>query len=311
MIHLLINVIPRLSLLGTLVLATGCELEAPPTITAPTEAWFADVDLPAYLNCARENQVTLVQAHRAGPRPGVAENSLGAINASLADGALFVEIDVSQTADGELVLLHDDTLDRTTTGSGTLRSKRYRDLADIKLVDNRGRVTDESIPTLAEALTLLDGRGVAQIDIKRGVPYDDVAKALRKADALDRSIVISYSAKAAKAFHRRAKQAILSVGIDDPRDLTELQNAGIDLNRVTVWIGLGSGKPKIDEDFAEFGIETSYGDFSAERRGRANYRRMAANGAEILSVDNISDATAALDALKTSRQLLADCAEAL
>ena len=77
-------------------------VQTPDTVTETTDAsradlWLSGVDLPAYLDCARENGVTLLQAHRTGDRPGAAENSIGAMQASLDDGALFMEMDVAKT----------------------------------------------------------------------------------------------------------------------------------------------------------------------------------------------------------------------
>ena len=298
------------ALVALLVLLTGCGERNSARVAERPTAWFAGGDLPTYLDCARENQVTLIQAHRAGPGPGLAENSLGAISASLAAGALFLEIDVGKTADGTLVLLHDDTLERTTTGSGTLQSVSDRDLQSLRLLDPRGRVLDEGIPTLAEALEHLDGRGVAQIDIKIGVSSRQLAQELRRADALDRVIIISYSVAAAIAFHRQEPRALISVGIDGPAELKELEDAGINLDQLSIWLGLGSGRPALDRQLADLGVETSYGDFAAERRGTASYRQMARNGAEIISVDDVDAATRALDANTESRNLLEACTQA-
>ncbi|MEL7047140.1 MAG: glycerophosphodiester phosphodiesterase family protein, partial [Pseudomonadota bacterium] len=93
----------------------------------------------------------MLQAHRAGDRPGAAENSLAAINKSLADGAVFMEIDVARTADGVLVLMHDDTLERTTTGTGAVVTATFADLSTLSLIDVDGRDTGEKVPTLSEA----------------------------------------------------------------------------------------------------------------------------------------------------------------
>ena len=76
--------------------ATPSELNAAHAETAAADLWLTGVDLPAYLDCAREQGVTLLQAHRTGDRPGAAENSIGAMQASLDDGALFLEMDVAE-----------------------------------------------------------------------------------------------------------------------------------------------------------------------------------------------------------------------
>ena len=89
----------------SLLALTACGPGSGAPDAAQPEPWFADIDLAAYLDCARERDVTLLQAHRAGDRPGAAENSITAIDASLADGAVFIEMDVARTADGVVMAL--------------------------------------------------------------------------------------------------------------------------------------------------------------------------------------------------------------
>jgi glycerophosphoryl diester phosphodiesterase len=279
-----------------------------PAIPAAGEAdlWVAGVGLAAFLDCAREDGATLLQAHRAGDRPGAAENSLRAIQASLADGAVFAEIDVAKTADGVLVLMHDDDVDRTTTGSGVLADMTYTELSALELVDLDGAPTGERVPTLEAALAYLDGRGIAQVDLK-DITFEDVASALEAADAVDRAVVITHTMQDALALHDRLPGVVMSVGIRDLSDLQTLRDEGVDLTRVSAWLGLGTGDRELDAALADAGLETSYGDFRAERQGTIDYAVMASNGAEVISVDDVPAAATALNARETARAVLAGC----
>ena len=301
----------RLTTLATtalLLALTACQKAAEiQEATVPQERWFADVDLPAYLDCAREQGVTLLQAHRAGDRPGSAENSLAAIEASLSDGALFIEMDVALSADGRLVLMHDRRVDRTTTGSGPVNALTYDELQALELVDENGRRTGEGVPTFAAALAALDGRGIAQVDLKEEVSLEQIAVALEAADAVHRAVVITYSLEDAILLHRRLPTVSLSAGMNSLQALSDLDRAGVERRRITAWLGLGSGKPELDASLAAEGIETSFGDFRAEREGSVDYRIMAANGAEVISVDNVPAAASALNAASEARALLASC----
>lgn len=96
----------------------------------------------------------LVAAHRGGALLWP-ENSLLAYRNALALGVDFLETDVHLTADGELVILHDPTLERTTTGRGAVRAMSLAALADVRLKAADGTVTGERIPTLTELLDLL------------------------------------------------------------------------------------------------------------------------------------------------------------
>jgi glycerophosphoryl diester phosphodiesterase len=103
---------------------------------------------------------TRVAAHRGGALLWP-ENSLLAFRNAVALGADYLETDVHLTADDEVVVLHDPTLDRTTTGRGAVRAARLADLAPLRLRGADGAVTGEPIPTLAQALDVVaSGRGV-------------------------------------------------------------------------------------------------------------------------------------------------------
>jgi glycerophosphoryl diester phosphodiesterase len=98
-------------------------------------------------------------AHRCG---GVlaAENTLAGLTAAAAIGCRGVEFDVMLSADGVPVLMHDDHLERTTTGAGLVVEHSLMDL-------RRVAVGDEPVPTLAEALDLCTRLGLwANIEIK-------------------------------------------------------------------------------------------------------------------------------------------------
>jgi len=95
----------------------------------------------------------LVAAHRGGAALWP-ENSLLAFRGSLALGVDALELDLHMTADGEIVVLHDPTLERTTTARGRVRDLKLADLAGVRLKTRDGAVTDERIPTFAQVLDL-------------------------------------------------------------------------------------------------------------------------------------------------------------
>lgn len=117
----------------------------------------------------------LIIAHR-GDSAHRPENTLAAFASALEVGADVVEFDVHLTRDGHLVILHDPTLDRTTTGRGPVRQ---RTLAEVRALSagypaRFGQAyAGERVPTLAEALGLLRGRARAMIEIKADAVTDD------------------------------------------------------------------------------------------------------------------------------------------
>ncbi|WP_022700843.1 glycerophosphodiester phosphodiesterase family protein [Oceanicaulis alexandrii] len=286
--------------------ATPSELNAAHAETAAADLWLTGVDLPAYLDCAREQGVTLLQAHRTGDRPGAAENSIGAMQASLDDGALFMEMDVAKTADGVLILMHDDTVDRTTNGTGVVTEMTYAEISELQLVDVDGQVLDENVPTFADALSFLDGRGFAQVDLK-DTSFEEISETLVAASAVDRSIVITYSIEDAILLANLLPDVVLSVGARDAEDLERLEQGDVNFDLATIWLGVGTGNPEWDAELAHLGIETSFGDFGGERNGTVDYQLLSRNGAEVISVDDVPAAAAALNADEASRALLEAC----
>lgn len=96
---------------------------------------------------------TLLAAHRGGALLWP-ENSLLAFRNAIALGVDFLELDVHLSKDGELVVIHDPTLERTTTGTGAVRDRTLAELRTLRLKDKDGKVTDEALPTLEEVIEL-------------------------------------------------------------------------------------------------------------------------------------------------------------
>lgn len=105
----------------------------------------------------------LTVAHRADWRSHP-ENSLPAIHSAIAMGVEIVEIDVRRTKDGQFVIIHDTTLDRTTTGKGLVAEHTLAELRQLRLRDGVGSETAERIPTLEEVLRAVRGRAVVNLD---------------------------------------------------------------------------------------------------------------------------------------------------
>jgi glycerophosphoryl diester phosphodiesterase len=94
------------------------------------------------------------------------ENSLAAFADGMARGADGVELDVELTADRKLLVLHDDTLDRTTTCSGCLSGYSFAAARACVLIDGRGQSSGETMPTLAEVYALLPGDALVNVELK-------------------------------------------------------------------------------------------------------------------------------------------------
>jgi glycerophosphoryl diester phosphodiesterase len=99
-------------------------------------------------------------AHRGGAAQWP-ENSLTAFRNAIALGAQILELDVHLTADAEVAVIHDATLDRTTSATGPVAASTAADLARARLRGPDGALTDDHVPTLDEVLALAVPAGVA------------------------------------------------------------------------------------------------------------------------------------------------------
>ena len=129
--------------------ATGCGDPADPTATASTEASAASpaaatlspthstlgaaASLPSRLDCVRTSGGVLLIGHRGGPTRDYPENAIETFARTYAAGTKVMEVDVAETKDGKLVLMHDDDLDRTTTGTGLVVDHTLKDIQALKL----------------------------------------------------------------------------------------------------------------------------------------------------------------------------------
>ena len=110
-----------------------------------------------------EDTQVMVVAHR-GDWRNAPENSLQAIENAVKMGVDIVEIDIRVTRDGQLVLMHDKTLQRTTTGTGKVSHHTLEQLKQLHLKNGYGLATHHRIPTLREALELTRGRVLVYLD---------------------------------------------------------------------------------------------------------------------------------------------------
>lgn len=113
-----------------------------------------------------QSPYVMVAAHRAA-HDGVPENSLAAIEQAIALGVDIIEIDVRNTADGVPVILHDQRLDRTTTGQGDVETLSWDEVQTLRLIGAEGEAPgDEHPPSLEAALALAKDRILVDLDMK-------------------------------------------------------------------------------------------------------------------------------------------------
>jgi len=153
---------------------------------------------------------TRVIAHR-GFSGAAPENTIAAVRAAIEIQADMAEIDVTLTADGHIVVIHDETLDRTTNGSGKVSDFSR---AELQLLDAGAwfapTFAGERIPSLDAVLDEIEDRILLNVEIKseavdRGV-VPKVASSIRKRGMIDQVVVSSFSPTALQQMHSVAPE---------------------------------------------------------------------------------------------------------
>lgn len=135
----------------------------------------------------RKSDHVFVVTHR-GDWRNYPENSIAAIKSAIQMGADIVELDVQRTKDGVLILMHDKTLDRTTTGSGLVKDTEFNTIQRMYLKNGAAIRTREQVPTLEEALIVSKGKVLLNLD-KADHYFDEIYELLKKTGTLHQIIM--------------------------------------------------------------------------------------------------------------------------
>jgi len=253
---------------------------------------FTDaVQLQAYMKW-HPGKKPLISAHRGGPMGHFPENAVETFENTLRYAPCLIECDVRTTKDNRLVMMHDDTLDRTTTGSGKVSDHTLPELKKMFLEDNQNNITPYRIPTFGETLRWAVGRSVLTVDVKRDTAFARVISEIRKNKAEGHAVIIVYSIDDLKAVHGLAPDLVVSApagGIDGVR---ELLAAGVPFSNICAFVGVYQPPAEVYDQLHQRGISTILGtmhnlDKKAETRGIQVYRELCRKGADILSTDNV------------------------
>lgn len=125
----------------------------------------------------------IISGHRGGMAKGYPENCIESFEHTLRNMPSFFEVDPRMTRDSVVVLMHDSTLERTTTGEGRVRDYTWEELQQLNLVDRNGNITSYRIPTAEEAVLWSRGKTVLNFDTK-DVPREVLIPLVNKCGAV-------------------------------------------------------------------------------------------------------------------------------
>ena len=168
-----------------------------------------------YIKSGEEQDSVKYIAHR-GARSLAPENSTKSFELAGKNGAFGIETDIQATSDGELVCMHDATLDRTTNGKGKVSSKSLKSIRELRIDtgNNIKKYNNLKVPTFYEYLEICKKYNCyAIVELKTTLTQKYVKKAvdiIKKENMQDKCIIITFDAKALETI--RAEDESIKIG---------------------------------------------------------------------------------------------------
>ena len=271
-----------------------CFLLAAASVNAQTEinilSFKSISDFQSYFHYTA-GHMPIISGHRGGTTMGYPENCIATFENTLRYTPAFFEIDPRLTKDSVIVVMHDATLDRTTTGKGKVSDYTYAQLQEFRLKDPQGNVTNYKIPTLKEMLLWSKGKTVLNLDHK-DVPLAMTAQLLKECGN-DMVMLTVHNAQQAKFYVDDNPNHMLSAFVLDKKSFDELEKAGVPWKNMIAYIG-PTNKPENKELFDmlhEKGVmcmisaASSYDKLKDAGDRDTHYRETFTQGADILESD--------------------------
>ena len=218
----------------------------------------------------------------------------------------MLECDIRMTSDSVLVLMHDDNLMRTSTGSGFISQLSYNDLRSYHLKDNFGNETTYSIPRLDSVLVWANGKVALTLDVKRYVPYQKVLAEMDKYDSYANCIVTTYSMDEVKQLSEISPKVIVSCGLKNEEEYQKVRSFGLEDSRILAFLGVELAST----DFVSFlrkkqipMIQATIGkiDKLASEKEPGMYRDIYDSGIDIIATDYPFEVNKALSDIISER----------
>ncbi|MBO6879649.1 glycerophosphodiester phosphodiesterase family protein [Winogradskyella sp.] len=243
-----------------------------------------------------------ISVHRGGKGlKNYPENCLETIQYINDNISAIFEVDVAQTKDGQLILMHDNSIDRTTNGSGSVKNLTYEEIKNYNLIDDFGNQTNFKIPLFSEVLDWCKtNNAILTVDIKRSVRQKDVIDAIKKAKAEDNSIIITYDVVQAQSAYKLAPELLLSVSARNHEELDRLLQTEIPTENMIAFTGTRLSNASLYKRLHDENIVCILGtlgnlDKQAEVRGEEMYKRWHKFGADVLATDRPFEAYKAIN----------------
>lgn len=179
------------------------------------------------------NNKIMICAHR-GSHENAPENSLASVTEAINNNISMVELDVRQTQDGVLVLMHDATINRTTNGTGSVSSMTYQELSQFYLKKSDGTLTTERIPTLNQVLELARGNIYIDLDVDQKAPPLKVYKVVKQYGMIYQVLFWSSINSDINSLYLQNTNLIAMPNIYSQNDFITYQNSNLNIKVIQI-----------------------------------------------------------------------------
>ncbi|MGV3586270.1 MAG: glycerophosphodiester phosphodiesterase family protein, partial [Adhaeribacter sp.] len=257
-------------------------------------------DLHAFFKYTGQD-VPLISGHRGGMVKGFPENCIATFENTLRHTPAFFEIDPRLTKDSVIVLMHDATLERTTTGKGKVSDYTWAELQKLKLKDVEGNITEHRIPTLDEVIKWSKGKTIINLD-KKDVPLAMTAKKLQEHQADTYVMLTVHNAQQAKYYYDQNKNRMFSAFVRTKKEFEDFENSGVPWSQIMAYVG-PTNKPENKELYdllhargvkCMISAAPTYDKLKDPAERRKAYRETFLAGADVLESDLPIEAAAAI-----------------
>lgn len=311
--------------LGMVSVLGGCG-GAPDVADAPLEdlPGSGGMDAPAkvlppltrLMDQVREAKGLLIASHRGGPAPGYPENAVETLQYGFDLGIRVFEVDVAESQDGVLYLMHDRSLRRTGGYDGGVADTDWSVVRALDLRDEDGEPTGFSPPELSEVLRWARRSGaIVELDRKQTTSFRNIIDAVRAEGAENNVLMISYNDDEAVEIARLAPELMMTAGVDGEAHRKRLAEAGVDLTQVVAWLGTREPNLQAMAELGAAGIESGFGtlgrpgrrldDVYAEDGDASEYQALVDGGLTLLATDRPYFVARELAADDVAREIMA------
>lgn len=248
--------------------------------------------------------IPLISGHRGGATKGYPENCIATFENTLRFAPAFFEVDPRLTKDSVVVLMHDATLDRTTTGSGRVSDYTWEELKQLRLKDGEGHVTEHRIPTLDEVIKWSKGKTIINLD-KKDVPLAMTVKKLKQHNAAAHVMLTVHNAEQAKYYYDHIKDVMFSAFVKTKEELESYEKAGVPWSHIMAYVG-STSKPENKEMYdllhargvmCMVSAAPTYDKLPDPAARKYAYQEIIKAGADVIESDFPIEAAAALQPL--------------